>query len=233
MVPLWKKEGFMFTIPLQYTTYVNIAIIVFYIIFYYKGSNKGFLLQILSLIGTIVCFVVAWRYRVVGSKFFHLVPKEFVSKVFVLMTDELYLFIDQIAWFLLLFIVMKIILFFVEKMLGGLQKLPLIKTISGILGGIFGLVTATIWILIFCVILNTPLFSNGREFQNRTLLRTINQTVIAAFHSTTIPTQYVEAFNKLYTNVQDLDDSDKEAVEKWLIEQGFEPLEENDIAPNN
>ena len=46
------------------------------------------------------------------------------------------------------------------KMLG---KVPLVKQVNQLLGGVFGLVNTGIWLIVFSIILMSPFFENGQQ----------------------------------------------------------------------
>lgn len=216
----------MITIPENYAIYIDLAIIVLYCISFVAGYKKGFLIQIISTIGTILAFIFAWRYSSIGNSYFELFPRSITPLQDTLMKDAVYAYANQIAWFFVLFIVFRLLLYVLEKLLSGLKKIPLLKQVSGLLGGILGLIMMTVWMLVFAMLLNTSIFQNGRTIKNKTYLNQITSGVSMAIENLGIPFNSTEAFNKLYTDSQNLSDADKEAITSWLKEHGFKSIEE-------
>lgn len=216
----------MITIPESFTLYIDIAVIVLYCIAFVVGYRKGFFVQIISTVGTILCFALAWRYSSVGAQFFRIFPKSLAPLQDTVMKDAIYAYANEIAWFIVLFIVFRLILFIFEKFISGLRKIPVIKQASGLLGGILGIIVMTVWMLVFSIILNTSFFKNGREIKEKTYLNLITKSVSTAVEKFGIPVNSTEAFNKLYTGAQDLSDDDKQAIKSWLEARGYETIED-------
>lgn len=216
----------MITIPENFIVYFDIAIIVLYCISFIVGYRKGFLLQIISTVGTILCFYFAWRYASIGNSYFHIYPRSLAPLQDTLMKDVIYEYINEITWFFILFIAFRFVLYLFEKLVKGLKNIPLLRQISGLLGGILGLVVTTVWMMVFAILLNTTLFTNGRVIKEKSYLNQIVGSVNVAIENLGIPINSTEAFNKLYTDAQNISDEDKKIITKWLEDHGFETIEE-------
>lgn len=215
----------MFTIPENYLIGINIGVIALYLFFILRGAKKGFLLQILSTFGTFLAFFAAWRYCGFASKYYHLWPENLnpmSSTPF--LKDAVYEYLNEIAWFIALFVIILLLCKILEKMIQGISDLPVIKEISGLLGGILGGMAATVWIIVISMILRTPLFVNGSEMADNSMVGIISSTSARVVEQFAGPVTSSETFSKLLHNVQDLDGKDKEYIENWLSDHGFEPL---------
>ncbi len=211
----------MITIPEDYIYLFNIAVIVIYVLFVMKGMHKGVLSQLLDLFGTLIAFFVSWRYSDIGSSFFSLVPKSILAFQDTLLAEDIYALANRTVWFLLLFIICKIIFHLLSKLFDGIQKVPGLKEISSLLGGLFGFFSATIWIIVICTALKMPVFTNGQVIYNRSMLSNINETAVQAVNMLGVSTDTSDLFNDIYLKVKDMPDNDKEAVTKWLEDQGY------------
>ena len=211
----------MITIPEDYIYLFNIAVIVIYVLFIMKGMHKGVLSQLLDLFGTLIAFFVSWRYSDIGSNFFSLVPKSILPLQDTLLAEDIYALANRTVWFLLLFIICKIIFHLLSKLFDGIQKVPGLKEISSLLGGLFGFFSATIWIIVICTVLKMPVFTNGQVIYNRSMLSNINETAVQAVNMLGVSTDTSDLFNDIYLKVKDMPDNDKEAVTKWLEDQGY------------
>ncbi|MBQ9048800.1 MAG: CvpA family protein [Solobacterium sp.] len=216
----------MIHIPESFYFYTNIAVGVLYLFFLISGYRRGFLLSVVTVIGSVMSFLAAWRYSPVANEYLRLYPRELTPMQDTLMADQVYVFVNQIAWFLIIFLVLKLVFFLIGRIAEGLQKVPVIRQISGILGAGLGAVVATFWVLAFCVVLNTPVFDNGRALKNNSCLHVISDTARAAVSELGVPVDSTEALNKLYTEAQNLSDEDREAVSAWLDAHGFDKLDE-------
>ena len=143
--------------------YINIAVVILFVIFMVRGAKRGVLMQVLSAFGTVVSFLAAWRYCTFASGYYNLWPKSIVPMNEIPgVGDTVYSRLNNLIWFIALFIVIRLLFIILEKLCSGLSGLPVLKEISGLLGGILGIVSATIWIMVICVVLNMPFFKNGK-----------------------------------------------------------------------
>ena len=66
-----------------------------------------------------------------------------------------------------------------------------------------------------------PVFTNGQVIYNRSMLSNINETAVQAVNMLGVSTDTSDLFNDIYLKVKDMPDNDKEAVTKWLEDQGY------------
>ncbi len=214
----------MITINTEWIPYINIGVIALYVIFMILGARKGVLVQILSSLGTVVSFLAAWRYCGFASGYYDLWPKDLVP-----MNDipeiaaAAYAHLNELIWFILLFVILRLLFLIIEKLLSGLSGLPVIKEVSGLFGGILGLVSATVWIMILCVVLNMPFFKNGRKITEDSLIGQISDTVSGTLTQFAGPVDASEAIGSLYQEFSEFGDQDKEMISEWLSEHGINP----------
>lgn len=217
----------MITISENYLIAINIGVVALYLFFILRGAKKGFLLQILSTFGTFLAFFAAWRYCGFASKYYHLWPENLnpMSATPVL-KEAVYEYLNEIAWFFALFVIILLLCKILEKMVRGISDLPVIKEISGLLGGILGAMAATVWIVVISMVMRTPMFVNGTEAVENSMVGIISSTSARVVEQFAGPVTSSETFSKLLHNVQDLDGKDKEYIENWLSDHGFDPLAE-------
>lgn len=211
----------MIVIPQQWFQYTNILLIVWLLLFFVLGYSKGFFRQIVSLFGSVVAIFVAIRFSSVLEKFFPIWPKSLAPLQDTLMADIVYHYINQLFWFILLFIVANIIFRILEKMLDGVHNVPVLKQVSQILGGLLGLFSGLIWVLVITTLLSMPIFKNGNQVIENSYLSLIRNSVDAGFELIGV-NSYRDTVNQIYTTIQSLDDKDQKIVEQWLIDQGFQ-----------
>ena len=217
----------MITIPETWIQGINIAILVLYVIFLIRGAMKGVLLQILTTFGTFGAFLGAWRYCSLAQAYMNLWPLEWNPLTGNAMFGKAaYVYLNEMAWFFLLFIIIRLVFLVIEKLAEGLSSLPVVKEISGLLGGVLGVITATVWMLLFSTLLHTPLFENGAAIFEKTLLKPISAGVSYISEAVDAPLNASEVFSRVYTDYKNLDGKDKEFLQQWLSDHGFEPIPE-------
>lgn len=216
----------MSNITFDVYTMVNLGILVIYIVFLIRGAKKGFLLQVISALGALLSFVFAWRYAPIGMKYYNLFPSSWNPLKDTIFATQAYEWMNRMAWFFLLFIVFKLFFLILEKLADGLQSIPVLKQVSGLLGALLGGISATIWILIACLVLNQPMISMGKDIIENTALKPISQKTTEVFTFLKEPLTDTEKFNELLNDIQSTDDSDTQAIEELLHQIGLETLEE-------
>jgi uncharacterized membrane protein required for colicin V production len=212
--------------------YINIAVLVLYVIFMIRGAKRGLLMQVISALGTVVSFLAAWRYCSFASGYYNLWPKDLIPMRDIPgVGDALYSHLNQVIWFIALFIVIRLLFVILEKLCSGLSGLPVIKEVSGLLGGVLGLVSATVWVIVITVILNMPFFKNGKDVTDQSLLGTVTKTVTGAVTELAGPVNAAETISGLYQEVTEFGDQDKEAIGEWLSDHGINPSGETTETP--
>ncbi len=214
----------MIAIPTGSENIFNICLIIFYIIFVIGSYRKGFLRAIVALLGGLLSLFVAFRYCSLAASYFHIWPASWTPFQDTLISSTVYEYINETVWFIVIFLALKLVFYVLEKLMSGIQSIPVLKQISGILGAILGFCSATIWVMVICVILNTPLFNGGSEIIMNSYFGTVETQCNAVLAEIGI-TSNSDMINQIYTAAQNLDDKDKTAVEKWLEGQGYKKLE--------
>lgn len=216
----------MISIPVDWITYINIGLVVFYIAMMVIGASKGFLRQVVSLIGVCLSLFAAWRYYDVAAAYLRLWPKEWTPLQNTLLKESVYAFANQAMWFVIIFAVCRIILLILESLLKEIESTPVIREVSGLLGGAIGIISATVWVMVLFTVLHTPFFSNGVNISNNTWISLIHNTVVSTADNAGITLDTSDMIDKIYSEAKSLDDADREAVAEWLEAQGFDKLGE-------
>ena len=219
----------MFTIPNEAIFYINVGILVFYVLMFFFGYRKGFLYQILITIGSLVAFFASWRYAPVFAARFHVVNEGMVPKELSLFKSVIATYANELLWYFILFFALKFVFGILTRIVQKIRRVPVIKQVSGLLGGLLGLLTATVWILVVCVFLNTSIIKNGVEIKEKSWLGQIQNSASVAISSVALPEEDSKPFAKLVQNFENLDENDKKALDKWLSSHGFESIEDNEI----
>lgn len=220
-----KAGAIMFSIPESWSLYINIGIIVFYLLFFLAGWKRGVLYQIVTTIGTIASLVIAFRYCTLMSSYLHLWPRSLTPFQDTLFADQIYLYMNELVCFLILFLIARLVFHLLEKLTEGLQEVPVFKQIGSLLGGLFGIVTATVWVFILCFILNTGIVKNGVKIQELTLFSTIKDGVVFAAEECGLTVDGSRILDKVYEEIRNLDDKDIHMIDSWLEEHGYEQAE--------
>jgi colicin V production protein len=211
----------MFTLQENWAIYFSAFVVIFFILKAAQGYNTGILRRLIGLVGSIISYWIAWILCGVFAKYINIVsakslglsgtPFEAIAKTYV----------NQIAWFILLFLVLRILFFVVDRIAKGVHKVPGLHAVSALLGAAFGVLEAFVWIVVITVLLHTPLFKNGSYIVENSLIKQVNQVTEMVAKDYLGPLFSSEGFSKLGEDTKSLTDLQRNAVENWLKENGF------------
>ena len=192
-----------------YFTYLNLALIILYLAFVVIGYKNGLILQIVDLVYNILALFIGYFLAPILASHFPIVKLDEVY-----MALKLNILMDTIIYMIIVFILLKLLYLIIKPLFGFVSKIPLIGFVNDIGGALMGIVNATIVVLLFCMLLNTPLFKNGNEVKEKTYLKTINGLSYKALEFSMDHFDFQKEF-------KDFDiDKTRMAFDKWLEEQG-------------
>ena len=192
-----------------YFTYLNLALIILYLAFIVIGYKNGLILQIVDLVYNILALFIGYFLAPILASHFPIVKLDEVY-----MALKLNILMDTIIYMIIVFILLKLLYLIIKPLFGFVSKIPLISFVNDIGGALMGIVNATIVVLLFCMLLNTPLFKNGNEVKEKTYLKTINGLSYKALEYSMDHFDFQKEF-------KDFDiDKTRMAFDKWLEEQG-------------
>ena len=191
-----------------YFTYLNLALIILYLAFVVIGYKNGLILQIVDLVYNILALFIGYFLAPILASHFPIVKLDEVY-----MALKLNVLMDTLIYMIIVFILLKLLYLIIKPMFGFVSKIPLIGFVNDIGGALMGIVNATIVVLLFCMLLNTPLFKNGNEVKEKTYLKTINGLSYKALEFSMDHFDFQNEF-------KDFDiDKTRMAFDKWLEEQ--------------
>jgi colicin V production protein len=211
----------MFTLQENWAIYFSAFVVIFFILKAAQGYNTGILRRLIGLVGSIISYWIAWILCGVFAKYINIIsvkslglsgtPFEAIAKTYV----------NQIAWFILLFLVLRILFFVVDRIAKGVHKVPGLHAVSALLGAVFGVLEAFVWMVVITVLLHTPLFKNGSYIVENSLIKQVNQVTEMVAKDYLGPLFSSEGFSKMEEDTKSLTDLQRNAVENWLKENGF------------
>ena len=211
----------MFTLQENWAIYFSAFVVIFFILKAAQGYNTGILRRLIGLVGSIISYWIAWILCGVFAKYINIVsvkslgisgtPFEAIAKTYV----------NQIAWFILLFLVLRMLFFVVDRIAKGVHKVPGLHAVSALLGAAFGILEAFVWMVVITVLLHTPLFKNGSYIVENSLIKQVNQVTELVAKDYLGPLFSSEGFSKIGEDTKSLTDLQRNAVENWLKENGF------------
>ena len=205
-------------IPKEFFIYINIFIIALYLVFIFIGYKKGFLYELISLLYTGLALGAAWFVSPVLASDFPIVDLGQVSGgQYQMISTMLNLnsIVNIVIYFLLTFLVLKLLYVFISLLLKSMNKIPVVGKFNQILGAVFGFVNATLIILSLSMLCSLPILKNGEEIKNGTILKFITSYSDQALN-------YVMkqvGNNSLSQEVTDFDiEAYREDLKQWILQ---------------
>lgn len=202
-------------IDTNYFMFINIGVILILVISVLLAYKNGFVYQALNLVSFVVAFLASMTLAPTLSRYFPLFT-DYVS-----VSDAISkTFMNIALWYVIVFVVFKLVLAILLVVAKIFNKIPLIGGVNKILGALMGVVTGAIWILLLTTLLATPLFSNGKEVINHTIIKPLSEIADKAVVKMGEYIDLDAIGDHLSGDMGQLDNI-SEAFETWLIENGF------------
>ena len=171
---------------------VSLIIIALLIFGFFMGLRRGFVLQLMHLIGFLISFIVAiFLYKKLAEHLALWIPYPEISNdtILAVFLDTMPLesaFYNAIA-FAMIFFLTKIVLQIITSMLDFIARLPFIRTVNGLFGAALGFIEVyvIIFILLFIAAL-VPIDMIQLRLEGSTVAKLI-------IEHTPILTKYVES----------------------------------------
>lgn len=90
--------------------------------------------------------------------------------------------------------------------------------ISGILGMLFGFLESIVWIVVLAILLETPLFTGGKELVDNSIVSPIKEVSTNIFSSFTTPLKLMDSVNELEDNIDSFSQDQLQQIQKYLQE---------------
>ncbi len=144
---------------------LNGIVIVIILLFVLQGYRKGGLRSILSCFGTIFSFPLSWKISDTLAK-----QNIFLTNTNGEVFQQIYDIANHCIWFVLVFICCKILLLLMDLFFKSLQRVPVYHAVSCVSGFVFGGIESFVWLCVVCILLQSPLFYNGKEILEHSYL---------------------------------------------------------------
>ena len=205
-------------IPKEFFIYINIFIFALYLVFIFLGYKKGFLYELISLIYTALALGVSWFLSPVLASVFPIIDLgKLTGGQYQMLSDMLNLnsIVNIVIYFLLIFLLLKLVYVFISLLLKSMNKIPVIGHFNQILGAVFGFINATIVVLSLSMLCSLPIIKNGEEIREGTVLKLISTYSDKALNYVM---KQIGSY-KLDENISEFDiESYREDLKQWIIE---------------
>ena len=164
-------------IPEQYFIYISIFIVMIYLAMMFIGYKHGLLYELVNLLYTAASFGIAYFAAPVFAAVFSFIDISKSGSEYSTLNQlfNLNKIINTVAYFIIIFLILKVLYIFISLFVKSLNKIPVIGKFNQLLGMIFGILNATLIALCLSMLLSLPIISNGKQIREKTILRYINR----------------------------------------------------------
>lgn len=151
-----------------YFEIMDIAIVIFCAIILIRSYQKGLVRKIYDIITVVASFFVAFHFCETLAQRYPFGNLNFVGFEMVM---------DRVLWFVILFIVTKIIFAFIGMIFHGKRKKGTLSFLNQLGGLAFGAVEVLVILVLLIELFSSGLFYNGSEYVNQGVLNQVNQRI--------------------------------------------------------
>lgn len=164
------------SVPSEYFSYISIAICIILLAFIIIGFVKGFLYELVSILYTALSVAIAWFVSPILGNLYPIIALDNISDEYKLINNFINLnpLLNTLAYFLIVFLILKVFYWILVLLLKGMNKIPVLGKINKILGAIAGIFNGLLVCLAINMLLTLPLFKNGKDIINGTVLKYTN-----------------------------------------------------------
>lgn len=207
--------------PVEYIPILNGLVVFLFIFCIYSGYKQGFLLKAIGCIGFLAVGFISWFLAPYISNILSLFPKELTPLKDTILSQLFYRQLNTMCVFAILFILLSIIVVCLKPFLKIVCHIPILSQINRCLGVVFGFVQGFIVISVVCLLFRTPLFSNGGNIVQQSLLKPVSKVSDSVLFFANDYFSQLESVQKLLTPSHTLDNQDWDAIASWLSSQNI------------
>ena len=189
---------------------IDAVVVLIVLICLLVGFKRGFVYQLFSLLSFGLSLVIAWVCSPILAEHIPIFTGE---ETLIEMVTNFTL--NNLAWFFIVTLVLKVVFGILLAIFKQIKHIPIIGGLNALGGLLTGAINGYIWVSMCSVLLLTPLFENGSDIRDGTIIKpftTLGDQVI------TLVTDGIDEY-VASEGLGSLDDY-RDQVEDWLIEIG-------------
>jgi uncharacterized membrane protein required for colicin V production len=199
----------------------NLFLIAFAVLMVIWGYFKGFLLQLLSFTVWVTVFLLSWLIAPVLAQILPLINPDHGLAQLPLIGPMVVIAVNAVLWFVTIVVVMLLLSLLLRPVLKAVGKIPILKELNHALGMVFALLKAVMVLTMLTLLLQTPLFTNGKTLVDSSLLRLVMPV------TTSVSTQIQREIDPDGVITKMLDakpysTQDSANLDAWLTKQGLD-----------
>ena len=219
-------------IPMGFVPVINVLVVVGLIAAVVVGYIKGFIWELLKVLGLIASAFLCWIVSPGLSQLIAIYPRNWAPFGGTSVGDLIYEKINYFAWFIILMIVCLIIIALLKPIFKVLTEIPVLKQVNQGIGALLGLIKYFIAIFLVTYVMNSALIGNGKEIIASSFLKyaematkTVSQLASKVFNENL-------AIQKLVSDPLNLTQEDITNIVGWLSKSKLTPEQIRDFLEN-
>lgn len=210
---------------LTYPWIINILIGLYILIRLKMGVTKGFLLMLFELLSLGLSLLFAFTLLPVVTSRWTIVSIQ-DSGLSNAILEAITSGANHILWFFILFAIGSLLMLLLTPLVKTISKVPLLKPINQLLGGLFSLVGTWIWLFVFSLILLLPWIPSGSALVAQSWLAPVQSTTIALFEDESVLTTFENSKILLtfFTTPEHVSEDELVQLKAWLLDLGLEEV---------
>lgn len=152
----------------EYFEIMDIAIVIFCAIILIRSYQKGLIRKIYDIVTIVASYFVAFHFCGTFAQRYSLANFNIIGFGTIF---------DSVAWFVILFIIAKIVFAFIGLIFHGKRKKGALSFINQLAGLAFGAVEVFVILVLLIELFSSGLFYNGSSYVNQGVLNQVNQRI--------------------------------------------------------
>lgn len=155
---------------------IDALVVAIYVFCIYRAYKNGFLYELINTICLIGTMIISWILApVLADKLLLLQLNELDNPL--IDFTSIKLLVNTIVWFFVVMVVLNIIVMIIKPLFKSFTHIPVLGWLNRLMGIIFGLINATVIVILISCLLNLPVIKNGKEVIDGTFLSIVkNET---------------------------------------------------------
>ena len=150
-------------IPTSYIPMINIALVVILAVSVIVGVIKGFVWELVNVLGLAFAVLIAWISAPGIAKVVRLYPESITPFADSAVGAVLYEKLNYYLWFVIILVACLVILAIIKPIFNALAEIPFLKQLNQFLGGLVGGVRGVALIVVVLAIMNMAIIKNGKD----------------------------------------------------------------------
>ena len=204
------------TIPENVIPLINIGLAVWLLVSMAIGYKKGFVWEILSILGVLVAIFIAWIIAPGIAEIIKVFPESAAPFKGTSVGAIVYNRLNYIVWFIIITIAILIILALLKPLFNAITELPVLKQINGIFGARFSGIKTMVFFVLLVYVCNSAVISNGKDIIETTRLKYVQMASQKTMSIVSRSFSENVAIQKMLSDPLSLTQEDLQSIVSWL-----------------